>query len=176
MSNKQTTGAASVQKKGGKQALIICIFVIIALVGVIAYLVFGNAEPKRNVVVNSENIEEVIKELEEETEQYTGPLYYEAKMNSEWFFSDGASASENAYVENVTTNTHDVYFDVIRTDTNETIYESPVLPIGSHLEYITLDSDLDAGTYDCVLVYHLIDERQNSLTTASFSLKIVVEN
>ena len=73
-------------------------------------------------------------------------------------------------------NKHDVYFDIIRTDTNERIYASPVLPIGSHLEAITLDSDLDAGTYDCIVEYHLVDEEQNTLGTVSFALTIIVQN
>ena len=104
------------------------------------------------------------------------PTYYEAKMNSTWYFEDGASPSTNAYVENVETNTNDVYFDVILSDTQEVIYESPVLPRGSYLQEIALDTNLSAGTYDCVIIYHLIDENQKSLSTVRFKLVIVVEN
>jgi len=101
---------------------------------------------------------------------------YRAKMSSDWVFADGTSASENAYVENAVANRHDVYFDIILSDTNERIYASPVLPIGSHLKAITLDKDLDAGTYDCIVEYHLVDEEQNTLGTVNFALTIIIQN
>ena len=83
--------------------------------------------------------------------------------------------SDNAYVENAESNTNSVYFDVTRTDTEETIFESPILPVGSHLENITLDSDLPAGTYDCVVTYHLLDEEENSISTLKLTVTIIVE-
>jgi hypothetical protein len=59
-------------------------------------------------------------------------------------------------------------------DTEENIYSSPVLPIGSHLEDITLDKELEDGTYDCVMTYTLVDEDQNPLSSVRVSLTIVV--
>lgn len=172
--NKQNNG-----KKGGNKSVVIVgiiAFVIIAvLVGVIVFLLNPQEKEKRNVVVNKENVETVIEKMEEEAVTDL-PTYYEAKMNSTWYFEDGASPSTNAYVENVETNTNDVYFDVILSDTQEVIYESPVLPRGSYLQEIALDTNLSAGTYDCVIIYHLIDENQKSLSTVRFKLVIVVEN
>ena len=84
--------------------------------------------------------------------------------------------SYDAVVENVEKNTNDVYFDVELSDTEETIYESPVIPRGSHLEALTLDKELEAGTYDCVLTYHLIDEDQNTVSTLRMGLTVMVEN
>lgn len=172
--NKQNNGG-----KGGNKSIVnvgvIAVVIIAVLVGVIVFLLKPQEEEKRNVVVNRENVDEVIQEMQEVNDSNL-PLYYEAKMNSIWHFFDGKSPSDNAYVENVETNTNDVYFDVIREDTNETIYQSPLLPIGSYLEKITLDTELSAGTYDCVLIYHLVDENQKSLSTARFTLTVVVEN
>ena len=93
-------------------------------------------------------------------------------MNSTWNFSSGDVPSENAYVENAEANTNSVYFDVTRTDTEETIFESPILPVGSHLENITLDSNLPAGTYDCLVTYHLLDENDESMSTVKLTLTI----
>ena len=172
--NKQNNGG-----KGGNKSVVIvgviAVVIIAVLVGVIVFLLKPQEEEKRNVVVNKDNVEKVVQEMEE-VKQPIAPMYYEAKMNSTWYFENGTAASENAYVENVKTNTNDVYFDVIRTDTNETIYESPLIPIGSYLDNITLGTELEAGTYDCILIYHLVDEDQKSLTTTRFSLTIVVEN
>ena len=96
-------------------------------------------------------------------------------MNSTWYCKSGDMPSDNAYVENAESNTNSVYFDVTRTDTEETIFESPILPVGSHLENITLDSDLPAGTYDCVVTYHLLDEEENSISTLKLTVTIIVE-
>jgi hypothetical protein len=43
------------------------------------------------------------------------------------------------------------------------------------MENITLDEDLDAGTYDCVCIYHLVDENQNTTSTLRVGLTIVVD-
>lgn len=145
------------------------------LLGIIAVMAFEkDDEPKRNVVINEENVDEIIAEMKED--EFIPPGSYEAKMNSTWYFEDGNSNSENAYVENVVRNTNDVYFDVILSDTEEIIYESPLLPIGSHIENIALDKELEKGTYDCVVIYHLVDEEQNTLSTVRVAVTIVIEN
>ena len=178
MNNKKIPNETSNKEKGGKSALVICGIIICVLIAVILVLVLRPREEaekeKRNVVVTKDNVKEVVQEMEEELTS-SGPLYYTATMNSTWHFADGTSASSNAHVANSEDNATDVYFDVIRTDTNETIYESPILPRGSHLEEITLGTDLDAGEYDCVLIYYLIDEEQEVLSTVRFALTIVVE-
>ncbi len=162
-------------KKGGKIAIAICIIVIIVLLGVVLYLLFGRKEEplNRNVVVNEDNVEKVLEELDEKESVPVG--YYETIMNSTWNFKSGDVPSDNAYVENAESNTNSVYFDLIRTDTEETIYESPILPVGSHLENITLDTDLPAGTYDCVVTYHLLDEEDKSISTLKVTVTVVIE-
>lgn len=57
-------------------------------------------------------------------------------------------------------------------DTDETIYKSPILTVGSHLNNITLDSDLPTGVYDCIVTYHLLDEKDESFDTVSLNLTI----
>jgi len=129
---------------------------------------------KRSVVVNQQNAEEVAEALIEQEPVPVGA--YEVVMNSTWKFPDGASPSENAYVENIPANTNDVYFDVQLMDSGETIYESPVIPRGAYLDDITLNRDLDAGSYDGVLIYHLIDENQRTLSTLRMAITIIVDS
>ena len=161
--------------KEEKKVLIICIIIIAALIGVVIYLLVNkDGKEKRNVVVNEDNLEEIIAQMGES--DFVAPGSYEMTMNSTWNFKDGSAASEDAYVENAVSNTNSVYFDVIRNDTEETIFESPILPVGSHLEGITLDTKLEAGTYDCVLIYHLLDENDESISTVRVSVTIIVEN
>ena len=129
---------------------------------------------KRNIVVNKENVDDLIEALSED--ERVQPGNYEVVMNTTWNFEDGSSASSNAYVENVETNTNDVYFDILLADTGENIFKSPVLPLGSHLENIKLDKELKKGTYNCIIVYSLIDEEQNVLSDLRVSLVINVKN
>lgn len=136
--------------------------------------VIQEPEPvNRNVVVNAENVEEVLDELDKKEVVPIG--YYETIMNSTWNFPSGDEVSSNAYVENAMANTNSVYFDVTLADTNETIYESPILPVGSHLENIALDSKLSAGTYDCIVTYHLLNEENRSVSTLKLTLTIIIE-
>lgn len=168
----------------GTVMMVIGCLVIVALVGVIIALVMNmNRGPQetpveepeqRAVLVTEENVEEMVEEMMEEPEVDI-PQYYSVSMNMTWNFPDGASPSTNAYVENMAENETPVYFDVIRNDTQETIYQSPVIPLGGTLRNFMLDTDLDAGTYDCTCVYHLIDDNQRTLTTLNMAMTVVVE-
>jgi hypothetical protein len=161
--------------KGGKVIFVVCLVVIVALLGVVAWLLRKSGDDdttKRDVVVNEKNAEEVASDFIEEERTPTG--YYRVKMNSTWNFANGEAESDNGYVENATTNTNAVYFDVVRNDTGETIYKSAVIPVGEHLDKIKLDTSLEKGSYDCTLTYHLIDDEQETLSTLNMGLKIVI--
>lgn len=183
VSAEQTPG------KGGKGKgklivfIVICLIVVILLLGVIIFLLIGRKEPApveqetgdqrlRDVLVNEDNVDRILDEMAGTSGP---PDNYEATMNSTWNFPDGEHASENAYVENSTTNNNDVYFDLEISETGEVIYESPVIPVGSHLDNIKLDKDLDEGTYDCVLTYHLLDGGQNTVGTVKMAVTVIVE-
>ena len=184
------TSGESQKKKGSGVIIAFLILIIAALIVTVVFLLGKNRDSqnisdsysssegavaeKRNVVVNKENVEEIIEQLSEEEKTPAGN--YEVVMNTTWEFENGSSPSENAYVENAETNTNDVYFDILLADTEETIYASPVLPVGSYIENITLDKELEAGTYDCVIVYNLIDKEQNVLSDVRVALVINVHN
>ena len=180
-SNK-TTKQAAPKKNGLMIGLIACMGVIIVLLGAVVVLLLGRGddvvdrkdeEPKRNVVVNKDNVDKITDEMNKT--QHVRPGNYEAKMNAIWHFPDGSSPSTDAYVENVLRNTHDVYFDVELANTGEVILESPVIPRGSYMKDITLDKDLDPGTYDCVLIYHLVDSNQKTVSTLRMAITIIIE-
>jgi hypothetical protein len=97
-------------------------------------------------------------------------------MSTTWHFATGDAISEDAYVRNDAGNTNDVYFDVFLAEDESTpILQSPVIPRGGELENISLDTALDAGTYDCVMVYHLVDENQETVSTLRVGFTIIVE-
>lgn len=162
---------------GVKIAIIIGIIVIIILlITVIVILITGRdkKEVKRNVVVTQQNAEEVAQGLIDEP--YVEPGYYNTNMSTTWHFATGDAVSEDAYVMNDEGNTNDVYFDVYLADDESTpILESPILSRGATLENISLDKPLDAGTHDCVMVYHLVDDNQNPVSSLRVAFTIVVE-
>jgi hypothetical protein len=173
------------EKRGGEKkkpiGTIILIAVIAVLIGVIVFLVMKrDGDEKRDVVnpiVTEDNLEETIQQMEEQ--EYVEPGYYTVTQNYEWHFDKWDSPSTDAHVENVPENTNDVYFDVFLAsdeDREDPIYESPVIPRGSSLEGITLEKELEDGTYDCVVEYHLVDEEQNSLGTVSMTTTVVIGN
>lgn len=163
--------------KGGKIAIFVGIAVIIALLVVVIILLLRGQkkeEPKRNVVVTQDNVEEVVDNMA--LDEYIEPGYYSASMTNTWHFATGDAISEDAFVENKEENTNDVYFDVfLASDEENPILQSPVIPRGAELDNISLDTPLDAGTYDCVMVYHLVDEEQNTISTLRVGITIIVE-
>jgi hypothetical protein len=190
MSDSKKGQNQSVDKKGGagkedKKKKIIGVIIIILLMAVITVLAVmllkkhskktADTSDKRDVVVTKDNVEAVADRLEQQ--EYQTPGAFTAQMNFDaWHFATGDSESTDSYVANSLDNTNDIYFDIFLSDDQQNaIYESPILPRGSELRNVRLKTDLDAGTYDCVLVYHLVDGAQNTLGTASFTLQIVIE-
>ena len=180
-------------KKAGtsKGLVIVCIVavaIIAVLIGIIVVMMNSSKSnenvtvedsgenEKRPVLLTEDNIDDMADEILNQSEPEGVPMSYQVTMNSTWEFEDGETASRNAYVANSENNETPVYFDVIRNDTQEVIYQSPVIPLGMDLEDIVLDVDLDAGNYECTLIYHLLDEEQNTLTTVNMWLMIKVEN
>lgn len=187
MSDSTTGQNQSVGKKGGSNKLVIVVgaVIIVLLLAIIAILLISrkpesvpeSAETgKRVVLVDDDNISKIAEQLEADKQEYVAPGRYIAMMNYEWHFAKGTMESTDAYVANSNQNTHDIYFDVfLEGDEENAIYESPIIPRGREIRKILLNRELDAGTYDCILVYHLVDEQQNTISTASFALEIIIE-
>jgi hypothetical protein len=168
--------------KKAKAAIVIGSVVIIALLAtVIVLLLRGKEEEekeplsKRNTVVTKDNVDEVVEQLAEEP--YVPPGYYTSRMTTTWNFSTGDAVSEDAYVANVTQNTNDVYFDVVlEEDESKVLYKSPIIPRGSELDGIKLDTKLSKGEYPAVVIYNLVDSEQNTVSTLRVGIKIIVAN
>ena len=158
---------------GSIASVAVIVVVTVAIIVTIVLVLSGGDKGERKAIVTSDNVDEIIADMQEDK---VDPGMYEVTMNTTWDFSDGDSASSNAYVENSTANSNDVYFDIVRSDTGEEIYSSPIIPIGSHLEDITLDKSLDKGEHACVLTYHLLDENEEEESTLMINLTIRVHN
>ena len=163
--------------------LIALVALLLVGVGVIIFLLSKNdssdsKKPSlddagtRGTVITEENAEEVLQQMATENENIED-AYYTASMSLDWHF-DGKE-SKDAYVLNDVENTRTVYFDMFLADSGEMIYSSPYIPVGAELKGVTLDTELESGTYETILVYHLVDDDNNELTTVSVALTIHVQ-
>lgn len=164
------------KRKGGKGFLIACVaFVVVIIAVVVAINIFGKPkdESSTNRVVTPENVDEIIKGMENDK---ISSGNYNVRMNPTWTFKNGSLTSENAYVENPATNNNDVFFTVALADTEDIILTSPVIPLGSSIQDITLEKSLPVGTHDCVITYHLLDSDGNEESSVNLSLTIEVNH
>lgn len=167
-------------KSKTKLILIIAIILILALLGVIIFLLLRKDDSKaiddgkspRATLVTEDNLEEVQAELAEPVQDG----YYEACMSVDWNFTDSSTPSTDAYVENVTTNTRTVYFDLTLDGTDELLYSSPFIPVGAKLDSIKLDKPLPAGDYAAIVTYHLVDDNEEELSTVAIAVTLHIAN
>ena len=169
---------SSLKRKSNKSVIItfvVLAIVIVLLVGVVMVLVLGKESKVYNTVVTPDNVEEMISQLNDTDIVPIGS--YETIMNTDWTFADGTSASKDAYVKNAETNRNTVYFTIALTDEpDKQIYESPLIPVGSYIENISLEGAImEPGIYDAVLTYHLLDADNEEESTVSVSITITIE-
>lgn len=125
----------------------------------------------KGTLVTEDNLAEVLEELKKPVEDGS----YSVKMNMNWHFPSSTEESTNAYVANSTRNKRTVYFDVILTGSNELVYSSPYLEVGAEISGFALDAALEAGEYEATVIYHLVDDDYNEITTASVIVVLTIE-
>lgn len=175
MSNQK--GMEPENKKKGKNIIIAVAFVVLlAALAVCIILLLKRQEepaavPERDLV-DKDNADEIMSEMSQKVEEGM----FECKMTSSWAFDDGKSASPNAYVANVESNRYSLYFDVYDNATNDLLYSSPILPVGTDIDNIKLDKELAAGEYSAVVMYTLVDEDDKEVSSVGFNITISVAN
>lgn len=97
-------------------------------------------------------------------------------MNTSPVFADGTSEG-NLMIVNSSANHYPQIVYIVRNDTNEEIYRSGGIPVGSKIENAPLDVDLPAGTYECTAYFNNADSQTGAfLGTAGAEINITVEN
>ena len=154
------------EKKGltGKHvALILGALVIVAAAVVIVFLLRPVPEeialaetnpPTGARLITEANVLEIGREIEERVARGM----FETHMNVDWSFPDGRSPSSNAVMGNSINNNFPFYFTVTLSDTGEVVFTSGLLPLGTEIAEIVLDTPLSAGTYNAVVNVHMIDD------------------
>ena len=97
-------------------------------------------------------------------------------MNTAPYFEDG-KAEGNVMIVNESINNYPQQVEFIRNDTQEVIYQSKAIPVGSKIERAALDVELPAGTYECTAMFHNLDpETGNVIGTAGAIITIAIKN
>lgn len=156
------------------QKFIIAIIAVVLIGGVVIFVVGSNNAEKVNLVVTPDNIAEILADMEASEKSVIGS--YEVDMNTTWTFNNSDSPSRDAIVGNSPANLNTVYFKVTLKDTEEQVYKSPNIPVGSNLENIVLDKKLSAGTYPAVITYYLVDENLKDISHVSVNMTLVIQN
>lgn len=190
MSGAARNEARTDEKKNNKIVIIVIAFfavVVIALMGVIIYLLNRDGgDGRRDVgtqrkvadsvrtVIDEDSASNVMEQMREEVAEGM----FECQMSMTWTFADGKAESKDAYVANSVNNTHPIYFDVYMKDTEELLYSSPILPVGTNLTDFKLDQELPAGSYQATVMYSLLEDAdsQEVISRAGFVVTINVLN
>lgn len=97
-------------------------------------------------------------------------------MNLNPVFKDGTSEG-NLLIYNSDVNLHPQVVEIYLSGTDELLYKSGGIPVGSRVETGKLLKDLDAGTYECTAYFNAIDEETNQLVgKAGAEIKIIIQN
>ena len=97
-------------------------------------------------------------------------------MNTAPYFENG-TAEGNVMIVNETINNYPQQVEFIRNDTQEVIYQSKAIPVGSKIERAALDVELPAGTYECTAMFHNLDPVSGEIIgTAGAIITITIKN
>ena len=77
-------------------------------------------------------------------------------MNTAPSFENGTAAG-SLMIVNESINRYPQVVEITRNDTNELIYKSGAIPVGSKIESAKLSVDLDPGTYECTAMFYNVD-------------------
>ena len=77
-------------------------------------------------------------------------------MNTAPSFESGTAAG-SLMIVNESINRYPQVVEITRNDTNELIYKSGAIPVGSKIESAKLAVDLDPGTYECTAMFYNVD-------------------
>ena len=97
------------------------------------------------------------------------------KINSDPNFLDG-SVEGDLFISCKETNQYSVVVQIVREDTDETVYTSGQLLPGDEVKYEKLDVVLEAGDYPCIAYFYGVDTAGQICSTGTARLTIHVQS
>ena len=115
-------------------------------------------------------------EIEQKLNEKVAEGMINISMNTAPYFEDG-KAEGNIMIVNESINNYPQQVEFIRNDTQEVIYKSKAIPVGSKIERAALDVELPAGTYECTAMFHNLDPVSGEIIgTAGAIINITIKN
>ena len=112
------------------------------------------AQPMGAGVITAENVTEI----QEQTRERVERGMFATHMNVGWRFPDGSSPSSNAVMGNSSANRFPFWFTVTLADTSEVVFTSGLMPVGTQISEIKLNTVLPAGDYPAIVNINMVDE------------------
>lgn len=170
---EEVTSQEEAKKVRRKKRMIIIAFIVLLIALIICILLLlRRPEDEGRNIVDRDNVDTIMEDMTDKVAEGM----FECMMTTEWTFDNADSESPNAYVANVENNRYTIYFDVYEKETNELLYSSPLLPVGTEIRNIKLDKKLAAGEYEAVVMYTLVDEDEEEVSSAGFNITISINN
>jgi hypothetical protein len=178
----------------GKTAIIVIIGVIIILLLLIVIILLlkdkGNSDsdvvlkpaPNENtreiaetssvrVIKSEEEAQTAVEKMREEVAEGM----FKCDMPTTWMFRKGGSEPVELYVANHPDNTKPIYFDVYLEETDELIYSSPVLKVDTKWTDISLNKELEPGTYRAKVAYKLLTDEESQEVYSSVNFIVLIK-
>lgn len=151
------------------------ILVVLVVIGVLIYQKLSTQQEPAPVTTNGNLVldESNLGDIDDILTETVADGMFEVNMNTSWSFSDGKSASSDAYVANGLANRYPITFEILLNG-EENIYTSTLIPVGKQIKDIILEKDLEPGSYDAVCMYHLWDEDGEENSSLGVNVRITV--
>ena len=160
-----------------KPVMVIVPIVVVSILILATVIVLGKPDDTvtpNDIVITEDNVGNFAEQQEEKNNNVaTGS--YDVSMNYDWTIDASTGISKDAYVGNSKNNTSTVYTTVTLDSTGETIYKSPYIAVGSHIENITLDKTPDKGVHAATMTYHLVDGNFDEMSSVSVAITLTVQ-
>jgi hypothetical protein len=181
--NLKVAEDAKKSKLSTQQVILILGIVVIVAAAIVVILLLRDTTsstdipstlpPGAGLVINDENVRDIMEDIHASVERGM----FITHMNTIWSFRDGTSPSHDAVMGNSSSNNFPFYFTVTLAGTDEVVFTSGLLPLGTQIEEITLDTELPAGTYDAVVNINMVDDDGNPVdANMGISITIIIES
>ena len=167
INSEKTWSSDDEKKKKVIKGVIIALFIIIIILLITSCVGKGESEgefdltPDENCkagALSTPDVDEIRKNLNEQVEK--GMINISMNMNP--VFESGTSEG-NLLIVNEEINTYPQIVEIYLKDSNELIYKSGGIAVGSCVEKGTLLVDLDEGSYDAVAYFNAVDPATSTL-------------
>lgn len=174
-----------------KMLLLILMIIVVVVAGGIGVLYHFNTNKETanqltdqrgsKMFLPDANAEEGGLDGESLTEMYHEMLDKAEKGNiivnfSETILLNSGSTEAEVQIANPVENNTPMQFVISLADTGEKVYESGLIPLGSHITTAEFTRNFEPGEYPAVLTYNAIDEESSEIVSyVSVSVTITVE-